>query len=54
MSFRVFVFIMYIKVKRPHQQNKYIQTQYIINYGSNEQSENDIKVNKLNGMNNGK
>jgi hypothetical protein len=54
MSFKVFVVIMYIKVKRPQTQTSIYKHNIITRYGSNEQSENDIKVNKLNGMNNGK
>ena len=44
---------MYIKVKRPHKQPN-IYKHNITKYGPSGQSENDIKVNKLNGMNNGK
>ena len=54
MPFRVFVIIMYIKVKRPQTQTNIYNHRIITRYGSNEQSENDIKVNKLNGMNNDK
>ena len=34
--------------------NKATQTKYITKYGPSGQSKNDIKINNLNGMNNGK
>ena len=54
MSFRVFVVIMYIKVKGPQTQTSIYNHKIITKYGSSEQSENDIKIKKLNGMYNGK
>ena len=45
---------MYIKVKGPQKLTSIYNHNMITRYGSSEQSENDIKINKLNGMNNGK
>ena len=53
MSFRVFVVIMYIKFKWPQTQTSIFNHKIITRYDSSEHSENGIKVNKLNGMNNG-
>ena len=45
---------MYINGQRPHKQTQHTQTKYITKYGPSGQSENDININNLNGMNNGK